>query len=311
MERTRLARAAVVACIAALVGCAERRTIPEREGAAADLRPTAWGANDCGRCEARVCDPEIRSCSTDPQCAAHLSCLLACGGVTSEDGARDIDAGCEAACPPVESAVGIRAIEALRACRLRGPGTYDCPDCGRLRCDHPLCKQVCPSLPPGDPCLRCRTMACCETESACEQQPACTDYIQCIRECFAISPGSLRCDAECDIRFPDGSLTYIQKRACNIAMCGDQCLTRIGPCEKCILKKCLNEYLGCEADADCQRGLYCGTFCDPGDGPCIDACKRRHPAGQVLSERVGLCTEQRCAVECKYYGGGRSLLAAP
>ncbi len=240
-----------------------------------------FGASPCGQCLAASCTFATSRCAEDPDCAAWLACVDACG-TTDAGGA---DPTCAAACPRGTSSAGALAIEQVAACGSSGQGLL----CGACPADageelNPLLRNVCPRVDDaGSACADCPATHCCQTYAACDQN--CLGFTGCI------SDGGFYLD--CDKQFPGGRVAAEAREVCyEIFCCNAAACATCGlqdPCNQCVLQECPAEYANFRATE--AGSLYNECAAETMDGA---ACLAKYPEAQSVFTAFQLCVYQNC-----------------
>jgi hypothetical protein len=275
----------------------------ESSTATPDLSVGGFQTSDCGVCVAQACQQQIQACSNDPSCTARYACLLSCP--TAMNG--DADPTCEARCPSVSGATGMLAAQELADCRVRGAGAL-CAACGHLPKDdggtqNPILNQQCPPSTETNPCWKCEAEHCCNTEQACLADADCQTLKKCISGCQNADGGADGMDAcsyACWQSAPRPAAAKLAAiETCVVVFCNGASLC--GPlddCSSCDVQQCLNTFVACKSDLDCNLIGTCIGACPFADGPCIDNCVQTHPNGAKLFDDEFVCSTSRCAQQC-------------
>jgi hypothetical protein len=254
--------------------------VAESEGEAGAAPAVAYGDSACGLCVAEACSDTIEVCAADPECAAHLSCLLGC----PIDASGDADLDCVAGCPAPTTVTGQNALTALTTCRQNGDGAA-CVDCGHPPAGHPLLDQSCEPPTAVNACDRCEEELCCETR--CEL--ACQGYVSCMQTCG----GAAACQDGCAASHPEGVGEFARWLGCQVPLCRDHCTSLVpGPCLECGLVNCPHQFADCFSSPACYLRFLCGTRCD--SAACYQACDAQYPEADALFGAFLLCVGESC-----------------
>ena len=258
----------------------------------------------CASCDRSACDAQVKSCETDPECAA----FLACEGKCPVGATGDVDSACQAACALPASSAGKGKLDALGACRQSGPGSA-CAPCGRSMdagtdaggdagapgCTMPSAiTQSCAPATGGTPCNDCQFSKCCDSMSAVFDGGPGTDLADCWLSCT-----SAECENDCYDQFPAGVPAFGEYQACLALNCSAKGACKApNACAQCQYDSCACEYATCYVNADCFQSFQCFTTCAPQDASCAAACLTKHPACDQLYERLSACLSHGCLLAC-------------
>ena len=258
----------------------------------------------CASCDRSACDAQVKSCETDPECAA----FLACEGKCPVGATGDVDSACQAACALPASSAGKGKLDALGACRQSGPGSA-CAPCGRSMdagtdaggdagapgCTMPSAiTQSCAPATADTPCTECHLSKCCDAVSAVFDGGPGTDLTACWLDCT-----SAQCQNDCFDQFPAGVPALGGYQACVFLNCSAKGACKAPkPCSQCQFDSCGCEYASCLVNADCFRILNCFNTCAAGDVACGFDCRKKYPAGDQLYDRFAACVGQACILVC-------------
>lgn len=263
----------------------------------AGTEAATWGASDCSSCIDSRCAQQIQTCSEEPSCAAHLTCLRKCP--VAADG--DVDSKCAAQCPAGSGTSGKAAVAALDQCRESGAGA-SCTACGATNndgggdsgCDMPLlCQQCGPSQQAdANSCTACEEQHCCDSHHACENDPACLAYFTCINS--GCTPrGSADCIGSCDKAHPGGFQKFAEVVACLQVKCDNGECVPASKCRTCLADNCGKLEAACMTNKACDQALDCTGGCS-GSSQCIDACKTSYPGSEPMLDAFDSCMVTMC-----------------
>lgn len=305
--------AVLIACMAAVMatGCGGDGgggSSPTPDGGAdADAAGTTWGNSSCGTCVQSSCGSEIQTCSQDPGCAAHLTCLEACP--VGADG--DLDPGCEANCPAASGSTGVDAVQAFDDCRQTGAGA-SCAGCGGVApdggdggdadagdggCAVPLlCEQCAPSTDP-NACYKCEDENCCDSHAACLADADCEVYRVCMQSECPSTYSLSQCIEFCDSAHGTaGYEKFFTRVTCVEAKCLSECANET-PCVKCENDHCASEFAECDSHEACSRASFCVGDCN-GDQACLAGCKAKYPGAEPALDAKINCLLAYCGTTC-------------
>lgn len=269
-------------------------------GATADAPVDApsFDASTCWQCSESACGSQITTCNSEPSCAHYLECVLACP--TASDG--NVDASCASACAAPTDPAAKQDYDLLQACRSQAAKSCSCGAStdGGADGGNPILNQQCPTSTETGACAKCEDEHCCVVYQDCQADASCKDFFTCIKACSS-DPSWAKCNEDCVQQYPDGLNKAAPRLACLSVFCFDSDACGNAPlssCEKCINAKCPDTFASCFADPECYLASLCVDECPTGDKPCIQDCKKKHPAGATALDEVTLCSAQQCDVEC-------------
>ncbi len=254
---------------------------PVDDGGIGAESDASWGVSACGECVGSACATAIVACSSDPDCAAYLTCVQACG----VSGSGDVDPGCEAACPRGVSTAGTQAEQRLSHCRTDGLGSL-CVACGTSAsaAQNPLLRQQCPRTATTDACKQCEEEHCCQTTAACDAD--CQGLTTCM-----INGGNY---LDCQMMYPSGLVNAERQQTCNAIFCyrSDLCHHGLRTCNQCIYQECAEEY------ADIRGSLAGALYFEcTAAGSDSATCLGLYPQATAVAEAYLVCVGVNC-VDC-------------
>lgn len=284
----------------AAFGCSTSNTVTPLQDAGIDTSTATFGGSACGACVTQACASAISTCGGNPECAAYLSCLDACG--IGPDG--NVDPTCAAACPKGSSSTGTQYEQQLNTCRTTGPGAA-CSACGADAGGNPIIHQTCPTGTDTNPCYLCEDNNCCHTYDACAADSECTALKTCLKDCYAPGPdggvdaGAQGCSLFCNGQYPKGVAHWAERRTCMDVHCLKECGAGTpDPCVSCAMSKCPEAYANLHGTQDGYLLWDCTALCATGDKTCIDACIAKYPSAKAAFDAFGLCNVTRCGTQC-------------
>jgi hypothetical protein len=307
---TGFAGALAIVGLAACSGAKSVDGVTARDAGHTVVPVAAFGESACGKCVLAACSTDVTACSTDPGCAAHLTCVEECGVTAS----GNVDESCVAKCPGAASGPGQSAEHAFDGCRSAGPGA-ECSACGGHvdsgaakpeggspvdgGVKNPSIDQVCPPYTGTSACDTCKQTHCCETRARCNDDPNCSSYIDCMAACVSADGGTFTgCTATCDKKYPGAYLPYNEEFDCITLFCPEECgAPAPDPCEHCANTVCARAQANCDVDESCSRFTQCLGDCN--DQSCQAACAAPYSqATQNLGLGIGICVTNQCGDVC-------------
>lgn len=277
------------------------------DASAADAGSVTYGTSACGACRAKACAPQVAACNSDPDCAAYLSCIDACG--VGSDG--DVDAPCAAMCPTGSSSSAATAEQGLTDCDSASAGACGaCGGDGGAEGGNPILHQTCTPMNDQTACYRCEDDDCCTTYANCHDNADCYNLFTCVVDCqsgVGDDAGSPQggandggpctdvvcwstCNSLCAQKHPNGLADWAPKEACLAMRCAQQCQSPPPSASaECLIQLCAEEYVDLAGTADGYLYLQCFYICNQ-DMTCIDACGAQYPSVAPAASAFAQCS---------------------
>jgi hypothetical protein len=287
---------ALCACLAASA-CGASESPPTAQaplggagGAAVALVP--YGKSACGVCVQQECAQELGWCNEQPQCKAHLACLLACP--IAADG--NAEPTCEAACPATAELLALRAHAYVSMCRRYGPGATACPSCGIDTTQGPTCavlNQKCGAPTSPSVCTACIEAHCCDTNAAFNANLEAKALMTCLQGCP--NPG---CPKGCVADHPTGVLDVAELNECVAYSCPTECYKpALTACQQCALHACADPTCANTGAASGWLLELCKSGCGA-DALCQDDCRGLFSDAVPAFEVAYACAQLLCTGKC-------------
>lgn len=294
----RVRAAVVVSAVVFLFAssCGEEGGSPNGTGGAGGSA-NDYASSPCGSCVVSACAAAIDGCSTDAECSAYLSCLLACPpGLEG-----DVDAECEATCPRPTGSAGVAAVDELTVCRSVGAGA-DCDDCNvshHIGDANSILQQDCPPSTETNACYQCEDEHCCEVWETYEQTPDAVATKDCLIACW--DEGRTDCALYCYELYPDGFQAWAERYACILVYCNDTDACgeeALPPCELCSNEHCAVPLVEMITNPAGYLLYWCLFEPETCDETCRNTCLGMYPSAAPLWEKYLACMDINCFAEC-------------